>query len=109
MQVSRLRRALCRVVESHGDGVGGYALVARAAASQLPQAPAIVGAHLLRRDEGVARPQTNEEKMRRGGSDATADGVLIIEGFDLKAMHDAVRAEPWAGEARAYGLAHVLP
>ena len=108
MQVSRLRRALCRVVESHGEGVGGFALVARAAASRLPKGPAITGAHLLRRDESIARPQTNEEKMRRGGADATADTVVIVEGFDLQAMREAVRAQPWAGEAREYALSHVL-
>jgi len=106
MQVSRLRRALCRIVESRGHGVGGYALVARVADARLPEAPAI--AHLLRRDESIARPQTNEEKMRRGGADATADTVVIVEGFDLQAMREAVRAQPWAGEAREYALSHVL-
>jgi hypothetical protein len=106
MQVSRLRRALCRVVESRGDGVGGYAMVARlSGAVRLPEH---VSAHILQRDTGVARPQTNEEKMRRGGSDATADIVVIVEGFDLAALREAVRAEPWAAEAREYALSHVL-
>jgi hypothetical protein len=109
MQVSRLRRALCRVVESHGEGVGGFALVARLSQTvSICKTPGTAGAHLLQRDASVVRPHSGEEKMRRGGSDATADIVVIVEGFDLAAMRAAVHGQAWAAEAREYGLSHVL-
>lgn len=111
MQLSRLRRALCRVTESRGDRVGDFALVARLAApvpvGAIARRPGVVAAHCLQRDGAVVRPRTNEEKLRIGGSDATADVVVIVEGTSLPALHDAVRGETWRGEAREYGLGEV--
>src|SRR5690348_8641813 len=78
MAASRLNRTLCKVVASHGFGVGAHVLALRASEGQglqselaaIARSPGIVGAHLLRKDAGVVRPATAEEKLRHGGIDA---------------------------------------
>ena len=57
MAVSRLNRTLCRVVASHGFGIGAHLLAFRMAQGEgvqaelaaIARAPGIVGAHLLQR------------------------------------------------------------
>lgn len=112
MQLSRLRRALCQVVESRGEGVGRFALAARLPSAipmgDISERPGIVAAHVLKRDAGVVRPRTHEESLRRGGVDATAEVVVVIEGTDLAALRAALREEPWLPEAREYALSQVM-
>lgn len=112
MQLSRLRRALCQVVESRGEAVGSFALAIRLRSAvpigDIAGRPGIVGAHVLKRDAGIARPQTDEEKLRRGGVDATADVVVVIEGTGLALLREAVRGEEWRADAREYALSQVM-
>ena len=86
MAVSRLNRTLCRVVASHGFGIG---------------------AHLLQKDSNVVRPSTAEEKLRHGGVDASVDWILLVEAYDAGAL-DAISSKARApGPALRYTLAQV--
>jgi hypothetical protein len=74
--VRALSRTLCGVAASHGDGVGAHLMAIRltpqASRTQelqtrlddllpkLAQQPGLVGAHLLQREQAVARPDTIE-------------------------------------------------
>ena len=101
-----LNRTLCRVAASHGRGIGSHLLTirlsprpGRAAALQawlaekaLPEfarKKGIVGAHLLQNDSATVRPRTSEEKLRRGGADAAADWVVLVEGYDAQSVYPA--------------------
>jgi hypothetical protein len=94
----RLSRTLCRVVASHGEGVGAGMLTIRLAPRpgeeralqswlvdealpELAKREGIVGAHLLQKDAATVKPLTSEEKLRRGGADASADWVILVEAF----------------------------
>jgi len=84
-------RSLCRVRAGFGGGLG-HALATirfspgeRKALPELRPRKGVTGMHLLESHSDV--PQTAEQKMR-GGSDARADWVLVLRGYDA----DAVRA-----------------
>lgn len=84
----RLSRTLCRVVESHGVGVGGQVLTSteKALPATIMRLPGVTAVHLLERDGALERPRTNEEGLRAGGSDASVERVLVVEGHDLGAL-----------------------
>lgn len=114
MAMHGLNRTLCRVAASEGLGVGAHLLtlrlspragqagslqdwLVRDALLAIARAPGVVGAHLLQKDAGVVRPQTGEEKIRRGGVDASADWIVIVEAYAAPALEpvaqDALSAE----------------
>ena len=115
MSAMRLNRTLCRVVASHGFGVGAHLLTLRLREGErlagglaaVARAPGIVGAHLLQRDAGVARPLTGEEKLRKGGVDASADWIAIVEAYAASAL-DQLRLEIAAEFAARYALSQVV-
>lgn len=115
MAASRLNRTLCKVVASHGFGVGAHVLALRASEGQglqselaaIARSPGIVGAHLLRKDGGVVRPATAEEKLRHGGIDASADWILLVEAYAAAALEAVSRRALAAGPAMRYTLAQV--
>lgn len=116
MAASRLNRTLCRVVASEGFGVGGHLLTLRAPAGaerlaaevpRIARSPGIVGAHLLQKDTHVARPLTGEEKLRKGGVDASADWIVIIEAYAAKAL-DQLKLDLDSEFAGRYTLSQVV-
>ena len=117
MAASRLNRTLCRIVASEGFGVGGHLLTRRvsthgerlaAEVAAIAGAPGIVGAHLLQKDAQVVRPLTGEEKLRRGGRDASADWILLVEAYAAEAL-EPIEARLGACEFSArYGLAQLV-
>jgi hypothetical protein len=104
--VRTLSRTLCGVAASHGDGVGAHLMAVRLApqasrASQLQvwlddllaklaQQPGLVGAHLLQREQAVARPDTIERQLRRH-EDGFVDWVVVVEGYDATALGTSVQ------------------
>jgi hypothetical protein len=126
--VLSMRRALCKVTATCGAGVGADVVTLRLAPAPdhrgelrerlarqlLPELAArrgLVGAHLLERDDSIGRPATGEERLR-GRPDATADWVIVLEGYDGEALREAgtALAQETAGgpEIGAYRLAHVV-
>jgi len=111
MVMHRLNRTLCRVVASEGFGVGAHLLTLRLSrAAQLAgeiaavaRAPGVVGAHLLRKDAHTVRPLTGEEKLRRGGVDASADWILIVEAYAADALDAVACATLAAARLREMG------
>lgn len=99
-------RTLCRVVGSHGIGVGAYLLTVRVEAlddvepefsvwmqslARIAEQPGITGAHLLRRDAvGV---DTKERQLRRK-ADGSSDVVVLIEGYEPSAIAAMARELP---------------
>ena len=94
-----LDRTLCRVVHSHGIGIGPYLLTARIetldgpgaelsawiarSAVSIAEQQGITGAHLLHRDTvGV---DTKERQLRQR-PDGSSDLVVLIEGYDPSAV-----------------------
>jgi hypothetical protein len=127
----KLTRALCRIAASHGEGLGGTVMTIRFAPMaerqsaleswlddllpRLPGQHGIVAAHLLRRDTSIVRPVTAEQQLRKGGTDASADWVLMLEGHDPDAIGAAVSLRVLADHgadaamlAATYGLAHAV-
>ena len=131
-----LNRTLCRVAASHGQGVGSRILtirlspqpgrgkelqawLAEKALPELARKKGIVGAHLLQKDSDTVRPRTSEEKLRRGGADASADWVVLVEGYDAQSVHPAsmdalsetqlkVHGAASDGVAAGYVLSHLV-
>ena len=114
MAASRLNRTLCKVVASHGFGVGAHVLGIRmkrgdrvqAGLAAIARAPGIVGAHLLQKDSNVVRPSTAEERLRHGGADGSADWIVIIEACDAGAL-DSVPRALGAEPGMRYTLSHL--
>jgi len=105
----RLSRTLCRVAASHGEGVGAGMLTIRLAPRPgeeralqswlvdealpaLAKTEGVVGAHLLQKDAATVKPLTSEEKLRRGGADASADWVILVEAFSAGLAAGAAEA-----------------
>lgn len=98
-------RSQCRVLETYGSGIAGFLLTVRfsPAAAQaestqtqlrsvlqrLPGLPGTTGGHLLR-TETPHMAQTAEQKIR-GGSDATADWIVLVSGYDAAALQELAR------------------
>jgi hypothetical protein len=99
-------RTLCRVVASIGNGICGHLLTIQLAAAQgrgdalgrwlaetmpaLALRPGVLGAHYLEGDQAASRTET-EEKRLRAGSDAIADRVVLVGGYDAEALHEVRR------------------
>jgi hypothetical protein len=110
-------RSQCRVLDSYGGGFGGSLLTLRFSPeasqgesvrralqeflSKVPNEVGLTSGHLLRTDTHVAA-QTTEQKIR-GGKDAAADWIVIVSGYDARALEDSVagqRAKLNIGEAQ---------
>jgi hypothetical protein len=130
----RLSRTLCQVTATYGEGVGGGISTIRLAPRpgeeralqswlvdealpELAQQESVVGAHLLQRDTATVKPMTNEEKGRRGGADASADWVILVESFSGRLAAGAAEAllaqlgRKGAADgtiAAAYATSHVM-
>jgi hypothetical protein len=125
-------RTLCRVVASFGQGLGGRLLTLRLSPAPdgaenlrdalsrdllpaLPRRPGLVGAHLLCGDPGASELPTTEKRLR-ARSDAVADWVILVEGYeaaaletlDEEALSSARLAGLGAGPDRALGLYQVI-
>jgi hypothetical protein len=118
-------RSVCRVHCAFGAGLGRALLTVRfspqpgseerleawLAAELLPGLPSqkgLLAAQLLRNIASPAAAQTTEQKLR--GSDAAADWIVLVSGYDAKAVA-AVAAGPMREvpvAARVYGLACVM-
>ena len=95
-------RSQCRVIESYGGGIAGsllavrtspeasQAVAARAALMevlrQVPNAIGLTGGHLLLTDTPKLA-QTKEQAIR-GGNDAVADWIVVVCGYDARALED---------------------
>jgi hypothetical protein len=95
-------RSQCRVLDSHGGGLGGSLITVRFSPeasqaesvrralqdllSQVPNEIGLTGGHLLRTDTPQAA-QTTEQRIR-GGRDAVADWIVIVGGYDARALED---------------------
>lgn len=111
-------RSQCRVIESFGAGVSGFALTLRfsqlpdeASSGQLvptlrelPAQRGIVGAHLLH-TQTPAATQTTEQKIR--GGDAVADWIVLVSGYDAQALKAAAESLPSA-RADLFHLSHAM-
>jgi hypothetical protein len=101
-------RTLCRVVASLGNGVCGNLLTMQLAVASgrddalrawltkeilpaLVREPGILGAHYLEGDVAASRTET-EEKRLRAGSDAIADRVVLVGGYDAEALGEVRRS-----------------
>jgi hypothetical protein len=99
-------RSLCRVRASFGGGVAQAVATLRFSPGRkspvkrltsevlpaLPQRKGLAGAHLLQSLPAERTPQTAEQKMR-GGADARADWVLLVNGYDVDALRAVVEKE----------------
>jgi hypothetical protein len=99
-------RTLCRVVTSIGNGVCADLLTIQLAAAPrrgdelgrwlaatmpgLVERPGVLGAHYLEGDLAASRTET-EEKRLRAGSDAIADRVVLVGGYDADALAEVRR------------------
>jgi hypothetical protein len=95
-------RSLCRVRASFGGGLGQVLATVRfsvpprgvrALASRLeslPERRGLTSAHLLESAKRV--PPTAEQRLR-GGADARADWVVLVGGYDAKALDEALVRE----------------
>jgi len=111
-------RSQCRVIASHGGGVGStmatlrlspqpgredvLSVYLREALARLPQQPGITGAHLLQTDtpqSGV----TTEQRIR--GGDAAADWIMLVSGYSDEAVRQVLAAEFQPAGLEAAGAA----
>jgi hypothetical protein len=99
-------RTLCRVVASIGNGICADLLTIQLAAAPgrgdglgrwlaetmpaLAERPGVLGAHYLEGDLAASRTET-EEKRLRSGSDAIADRVVLVGGYDADALGEVRR------------------
>jgi hypothetical protein len=99
-------RTLCRVVASSGNGVCADLLTIQLAAAPgrgdelgrwlagtmpaLVERPGVLAAHYLEGDQAASRTET-EEKRLRAGSDAIADRVVLVGGYEAGALEDVRR------------------
>jgi hypothetical protein len=102
-------RSLCAVRCSYGEGVP--AAVATVCFSgqppELPRRRGITGAAYLEA-QPMSGAQTTEQKIR-GGADAAADKVVLVGGYDAKAVARAAGELSLPGAVRGhYGLSYSL-
>ena len=99
-------RSQCRILETKGGGVAQFMLTLRFSPAvgqadalhrnlrprlaRLPTSPGITGGHLLRTETPNA-PATAEQKIR--GGDAVADWIILVSGYDPKALEEVAAAE----------------
>lgn len=104
--IEGMNRTLCSVIASHGHGIGGYLATIQLSpepdgaerltdwlcTEKLPglaRRAGLCGAHLLVGDREVSQIKTQEKELR-GGSDAVADWVFLVEGYDRTASEQAL-------------------
>jgi hypothetical protein len=99
-------RSQCRIAESYGGGIARAMMTLRLsptegreeslrlylknALSKLPLQPGLTGAHLLLTQTPDIE-LTNEQKIR--GGDAVADWIVLISGYDAKALSKIAGSE----------------
>jgi hypothetical protein len=99
-------RTLCRVVASVGNGICAEFLTIQLAGAPgrsgalgrwltqaipaLAERPGVLGAHYLEGDLRASRTET-EEKRLRAGSDAIADRVILVGGYDADGLAEVRR------------------
>lgn len=132
--VKQLNRTLCKVISTHGRGIGGYMLTIRLSPPAdgedslqrwlandilptLAERPGLIAAHLLVRDAARTRPGTVEQTLR-GKPDDSIDWLIAVEGYDPAALNQLAVSDlsPAAivshgGEApeiNVYQLAHLI-
>ena len=101
-------RSLCLVRASWGTALGGVLATIRSTAT-LPAPPkraGLTGVHLLESQPTTGRAQTEEEKIR--GGDATADQVLLINGYDRETVRNTMNELGPGATAGVYQLAYCL-
>jgi hypothetical protein len=102
-------RSQCRVLDSHGSAIAHHALTVRLAPiegrvarlrdalhttiGRLVTRPGISGAHLLQHQR-PAIAATTEQKLR--GGDREAEWVLVVTGYDARALDQVAIAEAGA-------------
>ena len=112
-------RSLCRVRVSHGGGVGQAIATIRLSPARgkarsltrwlgeimppLASRRGLAGAHLLHAQPMEAVPRTAEQEIR--GGDATADWVLLVNGYDADALKALLANELNAQEFQRHGAA----
>jgi len=96
-------RTLCRVITSAGNGVPGFVLSLQIAAAPgrgsdlgdwlsatmatLVEQHGVISAHYLEGDIAASQLETKEKSLREG-SDAIADRVVLVGGYDADALLD---------------------
>jgi hypothetical protein len=110
-----LNRTLCRVVGSHGVGIGAHLLTMRVeqldgsdsdlsaslfgSLANLAHQPGITGAHLLRR--AVVGPDIAERQARQR-ADGSSDFVALIEGYNPDAVVAVAKQFPATAKSAVY-------
>lgn len=99
-------RSQCRVIGTHGGGIGNAMMTLRLSPapghdarleahllrllSAIPRRPGLTAGHLLRtQDPGIAK--TTEERIR--GGDAVADWIVLASGYEAAALHELAAKE----------------
>jgi len=100
-------RSLCVLREGWGGGVAHALATIRfspaSGPTRLPRVKGLTGAHVLQAQPMAGMAQTAEQKIR--GGDASADGVMLIGGYDVEAVTKSAMAEGIVGVYRpAYSL-----
>lgn len=111
-------RTLCQVITSIGNGISGHLLTIQLVAATgrgdglgdwlsetmpaLVERHGVIGAHYLEGDVAASRIET-EEKRLRAGSDAIADRVVLVGGYDADALEDLRRTVLSSAELVAQG------
>jgi len=117
-----MNRSLCRVEASRGSGVGRYMQTIRFSpgahhqaqllaavrheVSRLPSQPLLCGAHLFIADRGVSTAPSRERQLR-ANSDAVADWILSVEGYDQAAVAEDLSELLRANGARPDIISHL--
>jgi hypothetical protein len=106
-------RSLCRVRASFGGGLSHVLGTLRPAAPprrlrDLSEQKGLTSVHLLQSQPMPRTPQTAEQRIR--GGDAQADWVVLLGGYDAKAVGGVLRRlqRDLGGIARTYALSHSL-
>ncbi len=110
-------RSQCRVVESFGGGIARSIVTMRVSPkpreahtlrdrlggtlANLPSAAGITGGHLLQTHTPEAAA-TQEQKIR-GGADAVADWIVVVNGYDAQALSEVVSGRFSAASLTAAG------
>lgn len=111
-------RSLCEVRHSIGAGIGSVLLalglaegteITGDALARLASSPGITGADLLAGDRAASAAETAEKRLRER-PDQVSDRVLLIEGYDERAVARAGEecGAPAAATGGLYRLLHAL-
>ena len=112
-------RSQCRIVESHGGGIAGSMMTIRLSPGEgradglqahlrrtlsgLPARPGLTGGHLLETRTPDIGP-TREQRIR-GGSDAVADWIVLVSGYDAGLISSLSKDEFGPGALGGAGAA----